>query len=214
MHAPAMSWPLVRCRRQVPDERTAIRSLSTRDPGPPIVVPAGRGVDDLGIQVGFPQTVEGALGQLASIDRVALESASLAGVRAVIERWALPGGPTAQTWSGVKAMASLLEDLGLSGAGSANLKVTATPAMGLIKGTVGQNFTVVCVDFAIDIQFSVATQTAAVDCQRMVWTDDGWMIGPGPEPALAPSVWPDTDAAIEAGYRDLEVGSLGRRTSP
>jgi hypothetical protein len=37
----------------------------------------------------------------------------------------------------------------------------------------------------------------------MIWSADRWLIGSGPEPATAPNVWPDSDAAIDAGYRDL-----------
>jgi hypothetical protein len=44
---------------------------------------------------------------------------------------------------------------------------------------------------------------AAADCQRMVWNGTHWMVGPGAEPAPAPSVWPDTDTAIGVGYRDV-----------
>jgi hypothetical protein len=33
-----------------------------------------------------------------------------------------------------------------------------------------------------------------------------WLIGPGPEPAPAPSIWPGTDAAIDAGWKDLRHG--------
>jgi hypothetical protein len=38
----------------------------------------------------------------------------------------------------------------------------------------------------------------------MLWSGDRWLIGPGREPAEAPSVWPGTNAAIDAGYRELQ----------
>jgi hypothetical protein len=177
--------------------------LSTRDPGPPIVLPRPRGVDEFGVAHGFPRTPEGALAQLAAIDTAALQSGSLPGVRAVIAAWAAAGGPTARTWSGVRAMRSLLDSAGLSGAGSPNLTVTLTPAMGLIKGRVGDDFVVACVDFSVDITYGGTTTTAMVDCQRMLWQGGRWVIGPGAEPAPASQVWPGTDAALDAGFRDL-----------
>jgi hypothetical protein len=193
--------------RAMPDTGTGMSNgrpdLSTRDPGAPIVLPPGRSVGAWGVQTGFPQTPEGAMAQLAAIDVAALGSASLAGVRAVIRDWAAPGGPTPRSWSGVKAMASLLESIGVTADGTARLNVRAIAQMGLIKGTVGDDFVVACVDFTIDISFGGTSRTAAADCQRMLWLDGRWVIGPGAEPAQAPQAWPGTDAALDAGYRDL-----------
>jgi hypothetical protein len=180
--------------------------LSLRDPGRPIVVPSPQSSDRLGVSTGFPQTPQGAIGQLTSIDQVALQSASLPGVRAVIGAWASEGGPSASSWSGAKLMASLLDTTGQSGTGSSSLSIVATPAMGVIKGRVGDDFTVVCVDFTVDVTVGTTTNSAGVaDCQRMLWRDGRWMIGPGREPAEAVSVWPDTDAALETGFQDLEL---------
>jgi hypothetical protein len=100
-------------------------------------------------------------------------------------------------------MTSLLESAGLSSAGSPDLAVRATPAMGLIKGRVGDDFVVACVDFSIDITFGGTTPTASADCQRMLWQDGRWLIGPGAEPAPVSPVWPGTDAALETGFRNL-----------
>lgn len=179
--------------------------LSTRAPGEPIVLPPGRGMDQLGVSTGYPRTPEGALAQLAAIDQAAMQSGSLPGVRAVISRWAAPGGPTATSWTGVKAMTGLLDSAGLSAAGSPSLNVVFTPAMGLVKGTVGDDFAVVCVDFAVDITLDLTRSAALADCQRMLWQDGRWVIGPGSEPAEVTSVWPGTDAALEVGFRDLVV---------
>ena len=190
----------------VPASASHPSAVSVRDPGPPIVLPPATGVGPAGVPTGFGHSPQGALAQLAAIDRVALSSASLAGVRAVITGWAVPGGPDASTWTGVQAMAGLLTATGLPGGGSGQLAVVATPLMGLLKGSVGPDLVVPCVDFEVDVTVSSTARGAVADCQRMVWTGGRWMIGVGPEPAVAPSVWPDSDLAVQVGYRDLRRG--------
>lgn len=155
------------------------------------------------VPTGFPRTPEGALAQLAAIDVTAMESGSVDGVRQVIAEWAAPGGPTPRTWSGVDGMARLLSAAGLSSAGSPQLAIVVRPLMGLVKGTVGPAFAVVCVDFEFTVTVAQTSRIAIADCQRMQWTGDRWVIGAGEEPAPAPSVWPGTAAAVAAGYREL-----------
>jgi hypothetical protein len=176
--------------------------VSTRDPGV-IELPRATGVGPADVPTGFSRTPEGALAQLASIDVTAMHTGSLEGVRQVIDNWAAPGGPTRETWSGVHGMASLLSAAGLSGAGSPQLAIVVHPTMGLIKGTVGPDFAVVCVDFEFTVTVERTSRIAVADCQRMTWTGGRWLIGPGPEPAPAPSVWPGNDRAIEVGYQNL-----------
>jgi hypothetical protein len=166
-------------------------------------VPRATGVGPAEVPTGFPRTPEGAVAQLAAIDVTAMQTGSMDGVRRVIAGWAAPGGPTPQSWSGVDGMASLLSAAGLSGAGSPQLAVVVRPVMGLVKGTVGEEFAVVCVDFEFTVTVEQTSRLAIADCQRMVWAGDRWVIGAGPEPAPAPSVWPGTDAAITAGWRGL-----------
>ena len=176
--------------------------LSTRTPGV-IELPRPTGLGPADVPSGLPRTPEGALAQLAAVDVTAMETGSLNGVRRVIDAWAEPGGPNAHTWSGVHGMASLLSSAGLSGAGSAQLAIVVRPVMGLIKGTVGADFAVVCLDLEFTVTVEQTSRIAIADCQRMQWRDDRWVIGAGPEPAPAPSIWPGTDAAIVAGYREL-----------
>ena len=179
--------------------------LSTRDPGF-ILLPASTTAGPVGVPAGLPHTPEGALAQLAAIDTSALDSASLDGVRAVIDDWAAPGGPTAATWSGVGAMADFLTAAGLSGGKAPDLALSATPMMGLIKATDGGDWVVACVDFEVDATLARTARVALADCQRMVWAAGRWVIGPGTEPAPPPSIWPGTDAAIDAGYQELRGG--------
>ena len=176
--------------------------LSTRDPGF-IVLPASTTTGPAGVPAGFGHTPAGALAQLAAIDTAALDSASVGGARAVIEHWAAAGGPTAATWSGVRAMADFLTAAGLSAGRAPDLALSATPLMGLVKATDGGDWVVACVDFEVDATLTRTARVAVADCQRMVWAAGRWVIGPGAEPAPAPSIWPGTDASIDAGYKEL-----------
>jgi hypothetical protein len=180
-------------------------TVSTRDPGT-LMIPAATRTGSGRVPTGFGHTPAGALAQLAAIDQTAMQSGSLPVVRAVITAWAAPGGPTAQTWSGVQAMAGFLDAAGLSAAGSPQLSLVVTPVMGVIKGSIGQDFVIPCIDFEVDATLTQTQRVAVADCQRMSWHTDRWMIGAGAEPADAPSVWPDTDTAIEVGYQDLRHG--------
>lgn len=166
-------------------------------------VPRATGVGPADVPTGLPRTPEGALAQLAAIDVTAMQTGSMHGVRRVIAEWAAPGGPTPETWSGVDGMASLLSAAGLSGAGAPQLAIVVRPVMGLIKGTVGPEFAVVCVTLEFTVTVEQTSRIAIADCQRMAWNGDRWVIGAGSEPAPAPSIWPGTDAAIAAGWRDL-----------
>ena len=177
--------------------------VSANDPGTPITLPAATSAGPAQVPTGFGHTPQAAMAQLAAIDQTALQSGTLAGAREVIAGWAMPGGPTTSSWSGVQAMAEFFDAAGLSGGGNNQLAIVANPLMGQIKGSVGPDFVVPCVDYEIDVTLQQTSRGAAADCQRMVWNGTRWMVGPGSEPAPAPSVWPDTDTAIGVGYRDL-----------
>lgn len=168
-----------------------------------IDLPAPRRLGPAEVSTGFPQTPQGALAQLVAIDQAALQSGSVPRAQEMIEAWALPGGPTAESWSGVRAIAGLLGSAGLPATGSPSLVISATPAMGLIKGTVDRKYVVACVNFVVTATLTQTARVAAADCQRMVWASHRWMVGPGSEPAQPPSVWPGTEAAHRAGYREL-----------
>lgn len=204
-----------------PRDLLAARSMRQADPdaahpGPVsptaipavITLPAAVRTGPAGVPTGFSQTPAGALAQLAVIDQVAVESASLEEARSVIAGWAMPGGPTPASWSVTVAVAKLLAAAGRS-SGPGPLAVVLTPVMGLIKGTVGNDFVVPCVDFELDVTLAETARGAVADCQRMVWNPGPgpaggrWLIGPGPEAAIPPAVWPDTATAVALGYADL-----------
>lgn len=191
---------------EAPLEAAQPGSLSSGTTGT-LEIPAPMEVGELGVATGFPHTPEGALAQLAAIDTTALSSASVRVAQDVITQWATPGGPTPESWTGVQAVAALLESAGMSSDAKNTITIAAEPKMGFIKGTVGDDFVVPCIDFIITatIAGGQPQQVAAADCQRMVWHEGRWMVGPGDEPAPAPSLWPGSQASFDAGYQWLEV---------
>lgn len=199
--------------KELPDaplEAAQPGSLSSGETGT-LEIPAPMEVGEVGVATGFPHTPEGALAQLSAIDSTALTSASVRVAQDVIAQWAAPGGPSAESWTGVQAVAALLESAGMSSDAQNSITIAVEPKMGYIKGTVGDDFVVPCIDFIVTATILTDTaagqpqQVAAADCQRMVWQDDRWVIGPGEEPAPAPSLWPGSQASFDAGYQWLEV---------
>ncbi len=179
-------------------------ALAVRVP-PVLDVPRSTTTGPVGVPSGFPHSAAGALAQMAAIDQAALQSKQLSVARQILAAWVLPGGPSPQSWSRVQ---DLREAMGpnLSDGSAASWALTFTPIMGQIKGQVGADFVLPCVDYELD---GTVTSTARVGvglCARMVWHAGRWMIGPGGEPYPAPSAWPDTDDAIDAGYADLRHG--------
>ncbi|ROR91124.1 hypothetical protein EDD33_1985 [Nocardioides aurantiacus] len=171
-----------------------------------IALPAATRAGEVGVPTGFPKTPEGALAQLVEVDRRAIESVSVVTAQKVVTAWAEPGGPTARTWSGVGAVAQLLSSAGLPADGADDLVVELRPAMGRIKGRVGDGYVIPCVDFVLTVSVTgeAPQRVAVADCQRMRWVGERWVIGAGAEPAPAPSIWPGTAASYAAGYRWLE----------
>ncbi|MEJ7831875.1 MAG: hypothetical protein WKF79_03095 [Nocardioides sp.] len=201
--------------KQLPDaplEAAQPGSLSSGETGT-LRIPASTSVGPAAVATGFAHTPEGALSQLAAIDQAALSSASVRVAQEVITEWAAPGGPTTESWSGVKAVAALLESAGMSSDGSDSITIGVEPTMGFIKGTVGNDFAIPCIDFIVTATTATGQpqQVAAADCQRMVWHNDDtggrWVIGPGEEPAQPPSVWPGSQDSFDAGYEWLEITS-------
>ena len=84
--------------------------------------------------------------------------------------------------------------------------VAATPAAGQVKGTDGPDWVLACV--LLDVRAAIVTDARIGygHCERLTWTDGRWLIGPGTPPAKAPSVWPGSDLAIQAGWRTFQEG--------
>ena len=171
-------------------------------PAPPITIPiATNGRGPAGVATGFPQTPEGAVGQLAAIEQAVLETMSLPVTREVHEAWTLPGAPAYEQWELTDNVASFLRS-GKQGGQQmdATTLVRATPAMAIVKGTDGPDWVVACVLLDVEVSIRTDARMGYGHCSRMQWTDGRWQIAPGAAPARAPSAWPGSAAAVAAGW--------------
>src|SRR5699024_2780074 len=81
------------------------------------------------------------------------------------------------------------------------LVVTAVPAAGQVKGSDGQDWTVACVLLELHARLVEEAAVAYGHCEAMTWAGDRWVIDPAHEVSPAPSTWPGTELAVQAGWR-------------
>jgi hypothetical protein len=186
---------------QLPPSAARPHPLVTDRAGPPIAIPAGSHSDGPASS-GFPQTSEGALAQLAAIDVAALRDLDPVRVRQVHAWAAMPSAVPIEEWTPAVAVNAGLAAAGRPD-GAAEISSDFTPLAGQIKGTVGNSFVVACVLGELQVTYRSTARAGAGDCQRMVWRGGRWRIGPGAQPAYAPSAWPGSADAVRAGWRVL-----------
>ena len=168
---------------------------------PTINVPTGTAVQGPAlVATGYPRTPEGAIGQLAQIDAAVLQSMSVATAREVHAAWALPGGADADSWWITTSVRAFLGGAGMGQVKDPAAWVRVEPAAALVKGVDGQDWTAVCVLMKVTATYQSEGQTALGHCERMQWVGGRWMLAPGTPPAPAPSTWPQTPLAVEAGW--------------
>lgn len=174
---------------------------SVDETGAEIKVPSGTQPGPAVVMTGFPHTPEGAVGQLAQIDIAVLSSMSLQTADEVYGAWALPGGVGADRWPITESVKAFLSAAGMGEVKASDSEVTINPAAALVKGTDGPDWVTACALFKVSATYRQESEIAFGHCERMQWVGSRWMIAPGVSPAAAPSTWPGTDAAAEAGWR-------------
>ncbi len=174
--------------------------------GAGIAIPSATTVGPARVPSGFPHTPEGAIGQLAAIEATVLQSMSIERAHEVHAAWSTPGAVAAEDWELTGNIQAFLASGAGQYAGDLHTAVVTTPVGAQVKGADGTDWVLACV--LLDVKAQIATQAriAYGHCERMQWSprDGGrWLIGPGPAPARAPSTWPGTDLAIEAGWKTV-----------
>lgn len=171
---------------------------------PAIRLPAATTVGASGVPSGFPNTLEGAAAQLAAIEVRVLSAMSLPLATEVYRDWAIPGGVGAANWSQTRNVQSFLTHARQSSNQlDPGTLVSVTPVAIQIKGTDGPDWVVACVLLDVRAALRAEARMGYGTCERMQWTGDRLLIGPGAPPAPAPSTWPGSDASVEAGWQPV-----------
>ncbi|NLI84891.1 MAG: hypothetical protein GX440_05740 [Propionibacterium sp.] len=171
---------------------------------PAIGLPAATTVGASGVPSGYPRTPEGAAAQLAAIEVRVLSAMSLPLATEIYRDWAMPGGAGAADWSQTRNVQSFLTHARQSSnVLDPGTLISVTPAAIQIKGTDGPDWVVACVLLDVRVALKAEARMGYGTCERMQWTGDRWLIGPGAPPAPAPSRWPGSDASVEAGWQPV-----------
>jgi hypothetical protein len=171
-------------------------------PAPGIVLPDSTLIGPARVPSGFPHTPQGAVGQLAAIEIAVLSQMSVAGTGEVYRWWAAPDAPVLEQWPLLRHVQSFLTGARMGSVKDPTTIIRLDAAAGQVKATDGPDWTIACV--LLDATVTIRTQARAGFgyCERMQWDPAGqrWLIGSGTPPAIAPSTWPGTQLAEQAGW--------------
>ena len=83
--------------------------------------------------------------------------------------------------------------------------VTADPVAAQVKGVDGPDWVLACVLLDVQATLTAHARIGYGHCERLQWDAPSarWVIAPGAQPATAPSTWPGTQAALDAGWVTL-----------
>ena len=171
-------------------------------PADRVAIPAATRTGPAGVPTGFPHTPEGAVGQLAAIEVAVLASMSIDYTAAVHQAWTWPGAADVSAWPMAENVRSFLGSAGMTGELDPGATVQVSPAAARIKGVDGPDWVLACVLLVVDAHVNVGARMAYGYCERMQWSpgERRWLVGPGVPAAPAPSTWPGTDLARQAGW--------------
>ncbi|MBK8460749.1 MAG: hypothetical protein IPL43_11685 [Micropruina sp.] len=187
-------------------------------PGPAITIPAPSRVGPADVPTGFPRIPEGAVGQLAAIEATVVQGMSIGRAHAVHHAWAAPGAVPADSWDLTASIQAFLGSAAGTRAADLAAVVVATPVAAKVKGVDGQDWVLACVLLNVTARIATQARVAYGHCERMQWTPGAgagrWVIAPGSAPARAPSTWPGTDLAGQAGWATWTSGPSPVATGP
>lgn len=163
-------------------------------------IPPATQAGPVGVPTGFPQTPEGAVAQLGAIDTTVLQGMSVSATHEVYRTWGTGGG-AAEDWVMTQNVTAFLTGGQQGGQEKeTGLLVTAVPVAGQVKGVDGDDWVLACVLLDVRAVLVEEGRMAYGHCEAMTWEGDRWVIDTDAQAAPAPSTWPGTDLAIDAGW--------------
>ncbi len=211
--APSANGPegeaVTAARDELANRPMASVSPAAAQPQPLALAPAAGGIvvpgasdPAAGLPRGFPRTPAGAVAQLASIDAAAFRDVNPAAVADVHRRVTRPGAVPLSQWSPNVGVTAILRAVGKPD-GATALTSTWTLTHAQVKGVLDRgDFVLACVLGELDATYHSTARAGVGDCQRMLWAEGRWWIGPGAQPAYAPSTWPGSADCVAAGWQE------------
>lgn len=175
-------------------------------PAPMITVPGSTTLGPAGVPSGFPHTPGGAIGQLAAIEQVVLQSMSVQVANIIHANWAMPAARGVAQWPLTQNVQSFLGGARMGSTMDPTSTVVVTLAGAQIKGVDGPDWVLACVLVKVRATITQDAQMGYGYCERMQWHSSRWMIAPGAVPAAAPSTWPGGALSNKAGWRTWAGG--------
>ena len=176
--------------------------IAASRPNAPLTLPKATDTTEL-VATGYPRTPEGAVAQLAAIDALAFKDLNPANPKAAYDWAAMAAAVPFEAWTPQVGVSAVLTAAGAP-RGSTELTSTWTLTHAQIKGVLDDgNFVVACVLGEFDANYRASVRAGVGDCQRMLWQQGRWWIGPGAQPAFAPSTWPGSAQCVRAGWREV-----------
>lgn len=167
---------------------------------PEIAIPLVDEIGPEGIPTGYPQTPEGAVGQLGEILVSVLGSMDLAHAQRVQRSWFEDPAGSGGVWPVLGLIQSFLEAGQMPSGLQPGASLRVIPAAGQVKGSDGDGWHVACALVEITYTYRDQARLAYGHCERMTWDGDRWLIAAGSHPVPGPSTWPGTERALEAGW--------------
>ena len=153
-----------------------------------------------GIPTGYPKTPEGAVGQLGEILVSVLGAMDLTHAQRVQQTWFEDPTGSSGPWPVLGLIQSFLTAGKMPDGLEPGASLTVIPSAGQVKGSDDDGWHVVCVLVEITYTYRDQARLAYGHCERMTWQEDRWVIADGTHPVPAPSTWPGTELALEAGW--------------
>lgn len=169
-------------------------------PLPAMDIPLVDQIGAEGIPTGYPQTPEGAVGQLGEILVSVLGSMDLTHAQRVQQAWFHNPAASTEPWPVLGLIQSFLTAGRMPGGLEPGASLTVIPSAGQVKGSDGDDWHVACVLLEITYTYRDQARLAYGHCERMTWVNDRWLIAVGAHPVPGPSTWPGTELAVEAGW--------------
>lgn len=174
-------------------------------PAPTMLMPTSGSIGALGVGSGFPRTPEGAAAQLGEILSATLQPMDLEWAHEVQQAW-FHSPDRDQVWPVTLLIQGFLEQAGMPTGLETDALMSVVPVGAQIKGVDGPDWVVACVLVDITYTRTATARLAYGHCERMAWVKGRWLIAEGTHPPPAPSTWPGTDLATEAGWRTWVEG--------